>query len=77
LDLGLEFSSWNKADFVHDVSITNNTVRDYNDLSKAGAAMMVHGAGNNSMAGDSNIMIRSLVVDNTTASSLYIGAAEG
>jgi len=43
LDLGLEFSSWNKADFVHDVSITNNTVRDYNDLSKAGAAMMIHG----------------------------------
>lgn len=29
------------------------------------------------MAGDSNIMIRSLVVDNTTASSLHIGAAEG
>jgi len=52
LDLGPEFSGWGG----HNISIINNTVRDCNYLDKARAAGMIHGVGNNAMAGYSNII---------------------
>ena len=77
LDLGPEFSSWGEADYVHNITITNNTIRDCNYISKAAAAFMLHGDGDNPMNGNSNITIQGLVVDNTTASNFYVGASEG
>ena len=77
LDLGPEFSDWGEADYVHNITIRNNTIRDCNFLSKAGAAFQLHGDGANDVHGNSNITISGLVIENTTASNFYIGASEG
>lgn len=77
LDLGPEFASWGEADYVHNITLTNNTIRDCNYLSKAGSAFQLHGDGDNPMNGNTNITIQGLTIDNTTASNLYIGASEG
>ncbi|KAI4144971.1 MAG: hypothetical protein L6R39_003961 [Caloplaca ligustica] len=77
INVGPEFSFWKEADYVHNVTITNNTVRDCNYISKAAAAVMVHGDGNNAMNGNSNITIDGLVIDGVTATNLYVGASEG
>lgn len=77
LNLGPEFSSWDEADYVHNISIINNTLRDCNYISKAGAAFQLHGDGVNDVHGNSNITISGLVIQNTTASNLYVGASEG
>ena len=77
LDLGPEFSYWGEADYVHNISIVNNTLRGCNYLSKAGAAFQLHGDGANDMHGNSNITISGLVVQDTTSSNLYIGASAG
>lgn len=76
LDLGPEFSSWGEADYVHNLTLTNNTIRDCNYISKAAAAFMLHGDGGNLMNGNSNVTIQGLTIDNTTASNMYIGASE-
>ncbi len=77
INIGPEFSDWKEADYAHNVSITNNTVRDCNYLSKAAAAVMVHGDGANPMNGNSNITIDGLGIEGVSASNLYIGASEG
>ncbi|KAL8928841.1 MAG: hypothetical protein Q9208_001619 [Pyrenodesmia sp. 3 TL-2023] len=77
ITLGPEFSYWKEADYVRNVTIRNNTVRDCNYLSKAAAAVMVHGDGGNPTNGNSNITIDGLVIDGVSASNLYIGASEG
>ncbi|KAL8687798.1 MAG: hypothetical protein Q9218_006134 [Villophora microphyllina] len=77
IDIGPEFSSWKEADYVRNVTITNNTVRDCNYISKAAAAVMIHGDGDNSINGNSDVMIYGLVIDGVSASNLYIGASEG
>lgn len=46
-------------------------------LSKATAAVMIHGDGGNPKNGNSNITIDGLVIDGASASNLYIGASEG
>lgn len=76
LDLGPEFSSWGEADYVHNLTLTNNTIRDCNYISKAAAAFMLHGDGGNLMNGNSNVTIQGLTIDNTTASNMCIGASE-
>ena len=76
LDLGPEFSSWGEADYVHNLTVINNTVHDCNYLNKAAAAVMLHGDGDNPMNGNTNITIDGLTIANTTASNLYIGASE-
>ncbi|KAL8833272.1 MAG: hypothetical protein Q9170_004375 [Blastenia crenularia] len=77
IDIGPEFSYWKEADYVHNVTIKNNTVRDCNYLNKAAAAVMVHGDGSNPMNGNSDITVDGLVIDGVSASNLYIGASEG
>ncbi|KAI4209384.1 MAG: hypothetical protein LQ351_007674 [Letrouitia transgressa] len=77
LDLGPEFSDWGEGDYVHNISMTNNTVRECNYVNKAAAAVMVHGDGDNDVHGNSNITISGLTIEGTTASNLYIGATEG
>lgn len=76
LDLGPEFSSWGEADYVHNLTIVNNTVRDCNYLSKAAAAFMLRGDGENPMNDNNNITINALTIVNTAASNLNIGASE-
>ena len=76
LDLGPEFSSWGEADYVHNLTVINNTVHDCNYLNKAAAAVMLHGDGDNPMNGNTNITIDGLTIANTTASNLYLGASE-
>ena len=76
LDLGPEFSFWSEADYVHNITIVNNTINSCNYISKAGAAFQLHGDGANPMNGNSNITIDGLRIENTTASNLYIGASE-
>lgn len=61
---------------MHKLTIINNTLRDCNYLSKAAAAVMLHGDGDNPMDGNTNITINGLTIANTTASNLYIGASE-
>ncbi|KAL8719505.1 MAG: hypothetical protein Q9225_003495 [Loekoesia sp. 1 TL-2023] len=77
IDIGPEFSYWKEADYVHNVTITNNTVRNCNYISKAAAAVMVHGDGSNPMNGNSNITIDQLTIEDVSASNLYIGASQG
>ena len=76
LDLGPEFSFWGEADYVHNLTVFNNTVHDCNYLNKAAAAVMLHGDGDNPMNGNTNVTIDGLTIANTTASNLYIGASE-
>ncbi|KAI4195607.1 MAG: hypothetical protein LQ346_003385 [Caloplaca aetnensis] len=77
INIGPEFSYWKEADYAHNVTIMNNTVRDCNYLSKAAAAVVIHGDGVNPTNGNSNITIGGLVIDGVSASNLYIGASEG
>ncbi|KAG7008539.1 hypothetical protein G7Y79_00005g016800 [Physcia stellaris] len=77
LSLGPEFSGWAEADYVHNISVVDNTLADCNYLSKAGAAFMLHGDGGGGERGNSNISIEGLVVQGTSASNVYLGASEG
>ncbi|KAI4126541.1 MAG: hypothetical protein LQ338_003697 [Usnochroma carphineum] len=77
IDVGPEFSNWKEADYVHNVTITNNTVRNCNYINKAAAAVMVHGDGDNPLNGNSNITIDGLVIDGVSATNLYLGASGG
>ena len=61
---------------MHNLTIVNDTVRNFYYLSKAAATVMLHGDGDSPMSGNTNISINGLTVPNTTASNLYIGASE-
>lgn len=76
INLGPEFSGWREADYVHNITLRNNTIDTCNYISKAAAAFMLHGDGSNPINGNSNITIENLTIRNTTASNLYIGASE-
>lgn len=65
-----------KADYVHNLTIINNTIHNCNYLSKAAAAIMLHGDGHDPMHGNANIIIKGLAIANTTPSNLYMGASE-
>ena len=77
LDLGPEFSSWSEADYVSNLTITDNVIDSCNYLDEATSAFQLHGDGENPIGGNANITIRGLTIRNTSASNFYVGATTG
>ena len=85
LYLGPEFSDWREADYVHNLTVTNNTIRDCSYLSKATSAFDLHGdsdaegsedSADNPVTGNSNIHVSGLRISGSGShSNLYVGAA--
>ena len=64
---------------MHNITVTNNMIRDANYLSKASAAFTIHGDSDSvePVGGNYDIYVDGLTIDNVTASNIFVGAATG